>query len=132
MFRPDEPLRPADVVNLKYVVNVIEEPSERAGTLRQAWELCQKALIVAAQIVVPGRGNNQVEFGDGVLTRRGTFQKFFTQAGLREYIDAVLETDAVPAAPGIFYVFKDEAARRARRRNRSPAMCFWQWESTTS
>jgi len=123
-FRPVEPLRPADVVNVGYVVNVIEEPSERAGTLRRAWELCQQALIVAAQIVVLGRGNNQVEFGDGVLTRRGTFQKFYTQAELREYIETVLETDAIPAAPGIFYVFKDEAVRQqflANRYRRRPA-----------
>lgn len=124
MFRPDEPLRLADVVNLGYVVNIIEEPSERADTLRRAWELCRKTLIVAAQIVVPGRGNNQAEFGDGVLTRRGTFQKFYTQAELRQYIETVLETDAIPAAPGIFYVFKDEAVRQqflANRYRRRPA-----------
>src|SRR5262245_36768159 len=73
-FFPDRPRRPADVVNLGYVINVIEDPAERAATLREAWELCRRLLIVSAQVLVPGRGEAQVEFGDGVLTGRGTFQ----------------------------------------------------------
>jgi DNA phosphorothioation-associated putative methyltransferase len=36
VFCPDRPQRAADVVNLGYVINVIEDPAERAGTLRQA------------------------------------------------------------------------------------------------
>src|SRR4051812_7015915 len=32
--RPDAPRREADVVNLGYVINVIEDPAERAATLR--------------------------------------------------------------------------------------------------
>ena len=35
-FAPDEPLEPADVVNLGYVINVIESPAERADTLRSS------------------------------------------------------------------------------------------------
>ena len=123
-FRPSEHLRSADVVNLGYVINVIEDTSERLHTLQRAWDLCRNVLVVAAQIVVPGRGNGQVEFGDGVLTRRGTFQKFYTQAELREYIESVLGTEAVPAAPGIFYAFKDEtvwAEFLANRYRRQPA-----------
>lgn len=38
---------------------------------------------------------------------RGTFQKFFTQAELREYIEGVLGVQAISASPGIFYAFKD-------------------------
>ena len=38
MYRPAAPKELADVVNLGYVVNVVEDPSERAETLRKAWE----------------------------------------------------------------------------------------------
>lgn len=118
IFRPMGERRIADVVNLGYVINVIENPDERSQTLQRAWELCRKALIVSAQIMVSGRGNNQIEFGDGVLTRRCTFQKFYTQAELRAYVETVLETEAFPAAPGIFYAFKDNAIRQGFLTNR--------------
>jgi DNA phosphorothioation-associated putative methyltransferase len=119
-------LRPADVVSLGYVINLIEDPDERAATLRKAWELCRRLLIVSAQVLVPGRGQAQVEFGDGILTGRGTFQKFFGQVELRSFIEAELEAEAIPADIGIFYVFKDETAgqqflaSRYRRRVAAP------------
>jgi DNA phosphorothioation-associated putative methyltransferase len=125
-FFPDRLRHPADVVNLGYVINVIEEPEERAATLRKAWELCQRLLIVSAQVLVPGRGHAQVEFGDGILTGRGTFQKFFGQVELKSYIEAELGAEAVSAEIGVFYVFKDEAAgqqflaSRYRRRVAAP------------
>jgi hypothetical protein len=50
-----------------------EHPEERSAALRAAWQLCQRLLVVAAQVEVTSRGQGQVEFGDGVLTRRGTF-----------------------------------------------------------
>lgn len=125
-FRPDGPRLAADVVNLGYVINVIEDPVERMETLKGAWDLAEKVLIVSAQILVPGRGSKHIEFGDGILTSRGTFQKFFTQAELREYVETVLETDALPAALGVFYVFRDEelkqqfVANKYRRRSSGP------------
>jgi DNA phosphorothioation-associated putative methyltransferase len=54
-----------------------------------------------------------VEYGDGVLTGRGTFQKFYEQTELKTYLEAQLETEAVPAGIGTFYLFKDEARRQA-------------------
>jgi DNA phosphorothioation-associated putative methyltransferase len=118
--------READVVNLGYVINVIEDPGERVLTLRKAWGLCRRLLVVSAQVLVDGRGQAHVEFGDGVLTVRGTFQKFFGQAELKAYIEIELQTEAIPASLGIFYVFKDEALReqflasRYRRRSAAP------------
>lgn len=116
----------SDIVNLGYVINVIEDPVERAATLRKAWLLCEKVLAVAAQILVQGRGTSAVPFNDGVRTRIGTFQKFFSQDELHGYIELELGADAVPAAPGVFFVFRDEAmrqdwlARRYRRRQAAP------------
>jgi DNA phosphorothioation-associated putative methyltransferase len=54
-FRPEAEKSPADVVNLGYVINVVEDPEERASTLRAAWELSQQALVVSAQVLVNGR-----------------------------------------------------------------------------
>src|ERR1700747_1266339 len=111
-FRPDSPRQESDIVNLGYVINVIEQPEERAETLRQAWELCRQVLVVSAQVLMAGRGKEPVEFGDGVLTNRGTFQKFFEQSELKSYLELQLETEAIPAGIGTFYLFKDEAGRQ--------------------
>lgn len=40
-YRPDASQMEADVVNLGYVINVIENPEERAATLWRSWELCR-------------------------------------------------------------------------------------------
>ena len=125
-WRPVGQKQAAEVVNLGYVLNVIEDLNERTATLHEAWNLCQKVLMVAARIVVGGWGKAEVEYGDGILTQIGTFQKFYTQAELREYLETTLGTDALPAAPGVFYVFRDETLRqqfltnRYRRRSAAP------------
>jgi DNA phosphorothioation-associated putative methyltransferase len=109
---PERPLQGADVVNLGYVVNVIEDPAERTTAVRRAWQLCRQLLVVAAQVRVAGRGPSHVEFGDGILTGRGTFQKYYDQGELKAFLEATLGTEPVPAALGVFYVFKDEALRQ--------------------
>jgi DNA phosphorothioation-associated putative methyltransferase len=125
-FRPHVPMHPADVVNLGFVINVIEDAGERAEALHQAWNLASRLLIVAAQVNEAVHDGSQVAFGDGILTGRGTFQKFFTQGELRAFLESELDRQAIPASPGIFYVFKDEAlqqeflARRYRRRSATP------------
>src|SRR5579871_721939 len=43
-YRPDTPIASADVVNLGYVLNVIEDPSERTATLHRAFALAKKVL----------------------------------------------------------------------------------------
>jgi DNA phosphorothioation-associated putative methyltransferase len=111
--RPESPRATADVVNLGYVFNVIENPDERAETLRAAWRLCRKILVVSAQIVMNGRGSAVVPYGDGVVTRIGTFQKFFMQEELRNYLEGTLGQEVVAAAPGVFYAFRDDDAREA-------------------
>ncbi|GLH95614.1 DNA phosphorothioation-associated putative methyltransferase [Phytohabitans aurantiacus] len=121
--RPAAQIRPADVINLGYVVNVIENPAERAHTLRTAWQLARKVLIVAARPDWEARTVAGKRHGDGILTTRGTFQKFFTQEELQAWIKNELHTECIAAAPGIFYVFRDEIyaqsllASRTRRRS---------------
>ena len=112
VHRPAGERSPSRVVNLGYVVNVIEDVNERREALRQAWALAQDVLIVSARLALDGRAlRESYAFADGCLTTRGTFQKFFEQQELREWIDRTLQVTAVPAAPGIFYVFRDEQIR---------------------
>ncbi len=49
-FFPDEERTSADVVNLGYVVNVIEDPADRIVVLAAAWELARQVLIVSARL----------------------------------------------------------------------------------
>ena len=112
-YFPDEERTPADVVNLGYVVNVIEDLEERAVALCAAWELAQKLLIVAARLEWEARTVEGDFQGDGIVTRKRTFQKFFAQDELRAWIQATIGRPGVAAAPGVFYVFRDTAAEQA-------------------
>ena len=47
-FCPAKPKVESDIVNLGYVINVIEDPEERSETLAQAWELSRKLLVVSS------------------------------------------------------------------------------------
>ncbi|MBW4582230.1 MAG: DNA phosphorothioation-associated putative methyltransferase [Tildeniella nuda ZEHNDER 1965/U140] len=116
-YRPDMALMAADVVNLGYVINVVESQTERREALIKAWELTQQVLIVAAQVLI-AQGNSQIAYGDGVITSRNTFQKYYDQEELKLYIDQVLGVDAVPVALGIYFVFRDEAQAQNFRASR--------------
>ncbi len=110
-YFPDRDRVPADVVNLGYVLNVIEDPQERSQALVQAWELTRKVLIVAAQVLVKVPNRNFLPYGDGVVTSHNTFQKYYHQEELKKYIDETLQVDAIPAALGVYFVFRDEAQK---------------------
>ena len=129
VHRPEGERQSAQLVNLGYVVNVIEDPRERAETLRKAWALAERILIVSARLTMEGKAlRDRSGFEDGVLTSRGTFQKFFEQQELRHWIEQTLQVNPVPAAPGVFYVFRDDRARSDfvaalfRRRRRAPSL----------
>lgn len=105
-FRPKAEIIAADVVNLGYVLNVIEDPKERQETLRQAYALAKRVLIVAVR--VERALENAEEFGDGVVTKRGTFQKIYAQDEFQNCLIAVLECCPRIASLGIAYLFKDQ------------------------
>lgn len=105
--------RSSDVVNLGYVVNVIENPVERCEALAHAWALAQRVLVVSARLRAE-TPDLTAPYADGHVTRLGTFQKFYEQQELRTWIDQTLdEVSSVPAAPGVFYVFRDPGERAA-------------------
>ena len=129
-FFPDEERAPADVVNLGYVVNVIEDPEQRAVALCAAWDLAQKLLIVSARLEWEARTVAGDFQGYGMVTRKRTFQKFFAQDELRDWTQTTIGRSCVAAAPGVFYVFRDTAeeqsfvAGRLTRPRRVPTIQF--------
>jgi len=108
---PSDERRPADIVNLGYVINVIEHATERVNVLREAWTLARAVLIVSARLTMEQNDERQRPWQDGWITRLGTFQKYYEQRELQEWIDAVLSVQSVAAGPGVFYVFRDEQRR---------------------
>lgn len=109
VHRPDGELRESDLVNLGFVINVIEDPSERANTLLRAWSLAKKVLVISGRLTWDARDLTLRPYQDGVLTRTGTFQKFYQHTELATWIEQVLGQPPLAAAPGIFYVFRDPA-----------------------
>ena len=107
--RPHAERQPADVVNLGYVVNAIEHPGEREQVLHSAWDLARQVLVVSARLTWDARNLAGRPLGDGLITRTGTFQKFYEQAELAAWIEHALGVLLHAAAPGIFYVFRDPA-----------------------
>ncbi|WP_062526630.1 DNA phosphorothioation-associated putative methyltransferase [Demequina rhizosphaerae] len=107
--RPQGVRTRSDVVNLGYVVNVIERLPERSQALRDAWELASKVLIVSARMAWDARGLTGRPFGDGMITGTGTFQKFYDHAELIDWVETTLGNRAHAASPGILYVFRSEA-----------------------
>ena len=108
-YYPDAPKQSAAIVNLGYVINVIENQQERRQALLEAWELTRQLLIVSAQVLIDDRDRGLVVYGDGIITSRNTFQKYYEQEELKTYIDQVLNVDAIPAGLGIYFVFRDAA-----------------------
>jgi hypothetical protein len=110
---PDQERREADLVNLGYVVNVIEDPAERAAALQSAWRLTRSVLVVSARLTWDADAQAGKPYGDGRLTASGTFQKFYTPEQLKAWIESTLNTRAVTAAPGIYYVFRHASTAQA-------------------
>lgn len=117
-YCPNNPQISADIVNVGYVINVIEDTGERREALLKAWELTRKVLLVAAQVTLADTNKGTVAYGDGVVTTRNTFQKYYEQEELKIYIDQVLGVDAVPVALGVYFIFRDEAQAQLFRASR--------------
>ena len=117
-YQPDTPQIRADIVNIGYVINVIESLAERRESLLNAWELTNNLLVVAAQVLIDDSKRGRIAYGDGVITSRNTFQKYYEQEELKVYIDQVLNVDAIPVALGIYFVFRDAAEAEGFRASR--------------
>lgn len=105
---PDGPRRPADLVNLGFVLNVVEDRHERAETLRAAWSFARRAMVVAVMVMGKADLTGLRPYRDGHLTSRGTFQKYFGQQELRDFIEEALGEAPLALGPGVFAVFRDK------------------------
>lgn len=107
VFCPATERGPADVVNLGFVLNVIEDARERDETLKGAFALARKVLIVSVMLGYEGKREQFAAYQDGVRTQRNTFQKYYAQDELRRYVESTLGANAVAVAPGVCLVFRD-------------------------
>lgn len=121
-YAPNEERVESDIVNLGFVINVIENIDERRSVLSKAYTLAKELLVVSAMIYNQSSFKGK-QFGDGVITSRHTFQKYFTQSELKVFIDETLNADAIAVGVGIFFVFKDanveQKFQSGRQRSRS-------------
>jgi DNA phosphorothioation-associated putative methyltransferase len=97
----------ADVVTLFYVINTIQNPITRICILLDAYLLADKYLIVAARTDEKSL-KHATKIGDHAYkTKRGTFQKFYTNSSLIEYVSTVCENKAVKLTNGVVYINKE-------------------------
>lgn len=98
----------SDIVNLGFVLNVIEDKDEREETLKRAWQYTDKLLIASVMIAGDSVISQFTPFKDGIITSRKTFQKYYAQSEFRSFVERTLGEEAVAVGQGIFIVFKDK------------------------
>ncbi len=109
-FIPTAPRVEADIVNLGFVVNVIEDPVERVEAITEAFRLARTALAVG--VMLSGTDSPGRPFRDGFVTSRNTFQKYFSQSEFKDYLEQVLQRPAFAVAPGVAFVFTTHEAEQ--------------------
>ena len=107
-FQPDNEKVNSDIVNLGFVLNVIEDQDERLDALLSAWELTHKFIIVSVMLANDNYITQFTPYKDGVITSRNTFQKYYAQSEIKNYIERSIQEEAIPVSPGVFYIFKDK------------------------
>jgi DNA phosphorothioation-associated putative methyltransferase len=108
VYRSDDKMKKADIVNLGFVINIIESPAERIQALRKAYSLSNKFLVVSVMLGSESITSKFKSYGDGVVTSRNTFQKYYTQNEFRNYLEDSLGESAIADGPGLFYIFRDK------------------------
>ena len=109
-YAADHPIVEADVVNLGFVVNVIEDPAERIDAMNKAFKLAHR--VMAIGVMLHGSDPPGRPFCDGFITSRNTFQKYFSQAEFKDYVEQVLNQEAFMVGPGVAFVFSDKESEQ--------------------
>ena len=109
-FAIENPIVHAEIVNLGFVVNVIEDPAERVEAIQRAFGLAKTALVVSVMLYSKDRPGKP--YLDGFLTSRNTFQKYFSQEEFKDYLEDILGNDAIMLGPGIALIFSDKEAEQ--------------------
>jgi len=109
VHKPEGKKIPSDIVNLGFVLNVIEEVNERTETLKSAFQLSEKLLVVSVMLAGSAKLEQFTRYKDGVITKWNTFQKYYSQTEIRYYLESNLKVKAVTLGQGIFAIFKDKS-----------------------
>jgi DNA phosphorothioation-associated putative methyltransferase len=110
-FAPDVRRTVSDVVTLTYVLNVIENQVERIQTLKKAWEYTSSILAVSVRLEDERDEAHIRPSGDGWMTARGTFQRFYDHNEFALWLEHTLGVIPIPAGPGIFLLFRKDGER---------------------
>jgi DNA phosphorothioation-associated putative methyltransferase len=124
-FRPNAPKTPAAVVNLGYVLNVIEEPAERIATLREAYSLAERVLLVSTMVSGQETDSHSRPYRDGFLTKANTFQKFYAPGELEGLIEQTLDVEASTLGLGLCVVFRSDDDAELFEANRNRRRIDW-------
>ena len=124
-FRPNAPKTPADVVNLGYVLNVIERPAERVAALREAYSLAKRVLLVSTMVTGQETDSHSRSYGDGFLTKTNTFQKFYAPGELESLIEQTLDVEASTLGLGLCVAFRSDEDAELFEANRNRRRIDW-------
>jgi len=125
VHRPDTRIIISDIVNLGFVLNVIEDREERTDTLINAWKHTSKLLVVSVMIAGESKIEQFKPYKDGVITKINTFQKYYSQGEIRYYIESILGTKSIPVNQGVFFIFKDNIDEQEFLLNRQKIQRDW-------
>jgi hypothetical protein len=114
--RPDGDRSSADIVLCSYVLNVIEDPTERLEVLTEVHRLARQVAVVAVRTTAErALMEGATRHGDGWITTKNTFQTLWSQTDARTLLEAATGTPPVALAPGVFAMFATTAAEEAWR-----------------
>ena len=124
-FRPNAPKTRAAVVNLGYVLNVIEDPAERIATLREAYSLAERVLLISTMASGQETDSHSRPYRDGFLTKTNTFQKFYAPGELEALIEQALDVEASTLGIGMCVVFRSDEDAELFESNRNRRRIDW-------
>ena len=78
--QPDDTLTKSDIVNLGFVINVIEDINERRETLKKAFSYAKRVLVASVMVAGESVIRQFTPYKDGIITSRNTFQRYYTQS----------------------------------------------------
>jgi hypothetical protein len=113
-----ESTAPADVVTMNYVLNVIEDATERRDALLNAWSLTQRSLLVAANV----RGSGVQSRHEGTVSSRGVWTKAYSHLELKAYLETVLGVRVEKLAKDKFLVSRSAPSVRIYSREQVLAL----------
>ena len=94
-FHPEAELIAAEIVNLGFVLNVIEDREERDETLKTAWSLAEQFLVISVMVAGESVISQFRPYKDGVVTKTNTFQKYYAQSEFKLYVETILDTNVI-------------------------------------